>query len=108
MSAPANWIVAEPTTITGSIGIFGMFPDASGLFAEKLGVSKKITWYFEDNVGMTAGLNELDMLMLFGTTFIQSVYDTENYFKTKENPKELTKADFEKKRKEIHLKLTKG
>lgn len=38
MSAPANWIVAEPTTITGSIGIFGMFPDASGLFAEKLGV----------------------------------------------------------------------
>lgn len=38
MSAPANWIVAEPTTITGSIGIFGMFPDASVLFAEKLGV----------------------------------------------------------------------
>ena len=29
MSAPANWIVAEPTTITGSIGIFGMFPDFS-------------------------------------------------------------------------------
>lgn len=38
MSAPANWIVAEPTTITGSIGIFGMFPDFSGLASEKLGV----------------------------------------------------------------------
>ena len=38
MSAPANWIVAEPTTIIGSIGIFGMFPDVSSLFREKLGL----------------------------------------------------------------------
>ena len=38
VSAPANWIIAEPTTITGSIGIFGMFPDVSGLLKEKLGV----------------------------------------------------------------------
>ena len=76
--------------------------------AKSLGTDKKVTWYFEDNFGMDAGLQELGMLMLFGTTFIQSVYDTENYFKTKENPKELTKADFEEKRKEIHLKLAKG
>ena len=38
ISCPANYIVAEPTTITGSIGIFGMFPDFSGLLTEKLGV----------------------------------------------------------------------
>lgn len=38
ISCPANWIVAEPTTLTGSIGIFGMFPDASGLLKEKLGL----------------------------------------------------------------------
>ena len=38
ISAPANWIVAEPTTLTGSIGIFGMFPDVSGLLTEKLGL----------------------------------------------------------------------
>ena len=38
MSCAANWIVAEPTTLTGSIGIFGMFPDFSGLLTEKLGV----------------------------------------------------------------------
>lgn len=38
MSVPANWIVAEPTTVTGSIGIFGMFPDFSGLASEKLGI----------------------------------------------------------------------
>ena len=38
ISSAANWIVAEPTTLTGSIGIFGMFPDFSGLLTEKLGV----------------------------------------------------------------------
>ena len=38
ISCAANYIVAEPTTITGSIGIFGMFPDFSGLLTDKLGV----------------------------------------------------------------------
>ena len=38
ISCIANHIVAEPTTITGSIGIFGMFPDMSELLTQKLGV----------------------------------------------------------------------
>ena len=38
ISSGANWIVAEPTTLTGSIGIFGMFPDMSELLTQKLGV----------------------------------------------------------------------
>jgi protease-4 len=38
ISCAANYIVSEPTTITGSIGIFGMFPDFSGLLTDKLGV----------------------------------------------------------------------
>ena len=38
ISSGANWIVAERTTLTGSIGIFGMFPDFSGLLTQKLGV----------------------------------------------------------------------
>lgn len=38
MSAPASWIVAQPTTQTGSIGIFAVFPDMSGLVTQKLGV----------------------------------------------------------------------
>lgn len=73
--------------------------------AKEMKVDKKVTWYFEDNYGMPAGLNELGILMLYGTTFVQSVYDTENYFKTKVNPKDLTKSEFEAKRKEIHNKL---
>lgn len=34
ISAGANLIVAEPTTITGSIGIFGIIPDFSGLLGK--------------------------------------------------------------------------
>lgn len=37
MACAANWIVAEPTTLTGSIGIFGTFPDVSALMTDKLG-----------------------------------------------------------------------
>jgi protease-4 len=39
MSSAANWIVADPSTITGSIGIFGLFVDRSELFTKKLGLT---------------------------------------------------------------------
>lgn len=39
ISTPANCIFAEPTTITGSIGIFGLIPNFSGLVQDKLGVT---------------------------------------------------------------------
>lgn len=38
ISCAATQIVAEPTTLTGSIGIFGMFPDVSKLVNEKLDI----------------------------------------------------------------------
>lgn len=38
MSSTAQYIIAEPTTLTGSIGIFGMIPDVSGLMKDKLGI----------------------------------------------------------------------
>ncbi len=38
LSAGASWIVAQPTTLTGSIGIFGMFPDMTELLQDKLGL----------------------------------------------------------------------
>ena len=38
ISCGSQWIVSEPVTLTGSIGIFGMFPDVSGLLKDKLGV----------------------------------------------------------------------
>ena len=38
ISCAANYIYSEPTTVTGSIGIFGMFPDISGLLTDKLSI----------------------------------------------------------------------
>ncbi|MCD8282615.1 MAG: signal peptide peptidase SppA, partial [Prevotella sp.] len=38
ISCNASYIVAEPTTITGSIGIYGIIPEASELLTDKLGL----------------------------------------------------------------------
>ena len=38
ISCAADYIYAEPTTVTGSIGIFGIFPNAGELLNDKLGV----------------------------------------------------------------------
>lgn len=38
MSCNASYIFAEPTTLTGSIGIFGIVPDHSELLTQKLGL----------------------------------------------------------------------
>ena len=89
------------TTLASNISI---------MLAEKTiyGKEKPITWYFEDNFGLELNLEKLLVLASYGKTFTQSVYDTENYFKTKVNPKEVTKAEFESKRKEIHNTLAKS
>ena len=39
IAAPATKIYAEPTTITGSIGVFGMIPNMKGFFNNKLGIT---------------------------------------------------------------------
>ncbi len=39
ISAPATRIFAEPTTITGSIGVFGIIPNMQGFFNNKFGIT---------------------------------------------------------------------
>jgi protease-4 len=39
IACAASEIVAEPTTITGSIGVFGLLPNAKGLLEDKLGIT---------------------------------------------------------------------
>lgn len=39
ISCAANRIFAEPVTITGSIGVFGMIPNLQGFFNDKLGIT---------------------------------------------------------------------
>lgn len=42
IAAPADRIVAQPNTITGSIGIFGMIPNFGELLNEKLGITTDV------------------------------------------------------------------
>jgi len=42
MSAPATKIFAQPTTLTGSIGVFGLYPEVSNLMEEKLGITRDV------------------------------------------------------------------
>lgn len=39
ISASADHIMADPSTITGSIGVFGVIPNMQGLFNNKLGIT---------------------------------------------------------------------
>jgi protease IV len=39
IAAPADTILAEPTTITGSIGVFGLFPNVQKLMNDKLDIN---------------------------------------------------------------------
>ena len=59
ISCAANCIVADPTTLTGSIGIFGMFPNVQGLVTDKLGLHFDIvkTNPFADMGDMTRPFN---------------------------------------------------
>ena len=75
ISCIGNYIYAEPTTLTGSIGIFGMFPDASQLLTEKLGVKfEEIkTNKFATFGSMSRPINEEEMAYL--NRYIERGYD---------------------------------
>jgi protease-4 len=42
IAAPADTIMAGPSTITGSIGVFGLFPNVQELMNEKIGVTTDV------------------------------------------------------------------
>ena len=60
ISCAADYIVANPTTLTGSIGIFGMFPNLGGLLKDKLELHFDIvkTNKFADMGSMNRPFNE--------------------------------------------------
>lgn len=59
ISCAADYIVAEPTTLTGSIGIFGMFPNLDNLLTDKLGLHFDVvkTNKFADMGDLTRAFN---------------------------------------------------
>ncbi len=61
ISTNSNYIFAEPNTITGSIGVFGIIPDFQQFFDKKLGITfdKVMTNKNSDFVDVMAPLNPL-------------------------------------------------
>ncbi len=94
ISCGSNWIVSEPTTLTGSIGIFGMFPDASGLLKEKLGVKfDEVKTNKNSAFGtMSRPFNEEEMSYL--NTYIERGYEL--FRKRVADGRKLSVADVEK------------
>ena len=62
ISAPADTIVAQPNTITGSIGIFGLWFNTENLLNEKLGITTDAveTGEFSDFMNPTEQLTDVE------------------------------------------------
>jgi protease-4 len=72
IAAHADSIFAQPNTITGSIGVFGIIPNMEGFFKQKLGVTFDgvKTGPFADMPSVSRPLNEVEK------RFIQNSVDT--------------------------------
>jgi protease IV len=72
----ADHIIANPTTITGSIGVFGMIPNMQEFFNEKIGIAfdNVKTNQFADFGSITRPLTQAERQMVQG--MISEVYDT--------------------------------
>ena len=85
ISCAANQIVAEPNTLTGSIGVFGMFPNMTGLF-EKLDITSDVvkTHTFSDMGNTARPMTEAEKALVQGTvernyrTFLSRCADGRN------------------------------
>ena len=66
ISCAADYIFAEPTTLTGSIGIFGMIPEVSELVTEKIGLHAETvkTNKYADFGDLTRPMNEGERVVM--------------------------------------------
>ena len=76
IATPARKIVAEPTTITGSIGVFGLIPNAQKLLNDKLGIEFE---YVGTGKHSDIGRIDRDMTLQereYIESIIDKIYDT--------------------------------
>ena len=66
IAAPADTIVAQPNTITGSIGIFGLWFNAKGLLNNKLGITTDVvkTGEYADFLNPTRDIPEKEKAIM--------------------------------------------
>jgi len=76
ISCGADSIFADATTITGSIGVFGLLPDLSGFFKDHLGIQRDtiLTAAYADVMTVGKSLNEKEYQVF--KKLVQEVYDT--------------------------------
>jgi protease-4 len=76
IACAANKIVANPNTITGSIGVFGVLPNMKGLFNNKLGITfdNVKTNKYADLGDVSRPLNEYEKLVILNS--IERIYKT--------------------------------
>ena len=53
ISAPADYIIADRLTLTGSIGVFGMIPNVSNLLKNRLGITVDYALTSPDAIGIS-------------------------------------------------------
>ncbi len=75
IAAAADTIMADKTTITGSIGIFGVIPNAGELLNDKLGITQDVvnTNEHSDILSLTRPMNSFEKNLL--QNFIERGYD---------------------------------
>ncbi len=76
ISAPADTIVAQPNTITGSIGIFGLWFNVEELLNDKLGVTTDVvsTGELSDFMNPTRQITEVERMIV--QTNVEEGYET--------------------------------
>jgi protease-4 len=75
IAAPATKIFAEPTTVTGSIGVFGIIPNLEGFFKNKIGITfdGEKTHKYADMMTTSRALTAEERLLIQG--YIDDFYD---------------------------------
>lgn len=76
IACAATKIIADPTTITGSIGVFGIIPNMKGLFNNKLGITfdNAKTNLNSDYISVTGPLSSYQSVVLQNE--IERIYST--------------------------------
>ncbi|MDY0343884.1 MAG: signal peptide peptidase SppA [Lentimicrobium sp.] len=76
IACAADTILANPTTLTGSIGVFGVIPDMSKFFDQKLGITfdRVKTNEHADYMTVTRPLTDYEKMVI--TRDVERIYDT--------------------------------
>ena len=91
IATPARKILAEPTTITGSIGVFGLIPNAKKLLNDKIGVTFEYI-----GTGKNSDMGRIDRPLTsnqkeYIVSIIDKIYDT--FLTRVADGREMTKED---------------